>query len=69
MVKGDYYVGEDLDSMLEEILKQPSGLTQTIFEARKNIFPHQYLGELNGWTGIDRARKKIYKETGKILTR
>jgi len=69
MVKGDYYVGEDLDSMLEEILKQPSGLTQTIFEARKNIFPHEYLGELNGWTGMDRARKKIYKETGQIVTR
>lgn len=69
MVKGDYYVGEDLDSMLEEILKQPSGLSHIIFEARKNVFPHEYLGELNGWTGIDRARKKIYKETGMIVTR
>ena len=69
MMNGDYYVGEDLDAMLAEILKQPNGLTEIAFQARKNVYPHNYLGELNGWTGIDKARQKIYKTTGEIVTR
>lgn len=69
MMKGNYYIGQDLDAMLEEILHQPCGLTEMALEARSNLFPHRYLGEKNGRTGVDRERLKHYKLTGEILTR
>jgi holo-[acyl-carrier-protein] synthase len=62
-------IGEDLDAMLEEIKRQPNGLTELALEARSNVFPHRYLGEKMGWEGVDKARLKAYKETGKILIR
>lgn len=69
LVKGTYYVGEDLDAMLEEILDQPCNLTEIAIQARSNVFPHKYLGEKNGWNGVDKDRLKHYKLTGEILTR
>ena len=69
LIKGNYYIGEDLDAMLEEIKRQPNGLTELALEARSNVFPHRYLGEKMGWEGVDKARLKAYKETGQILTR
>lgn len=31
---------------------------------RKEIFPHRFLGELNGWSGIRKERKKLWLTTG-----
>ena len=41
-----------------------SPLIQELFDIRKSIFPHRFLGELNGWTGIRPERKKLFIATG-----
>lgn len=35
------------------------------YKIRFDIFPHRFLGELNGWEGIRKERKKIWLTTGK----
>ena len=37
--------------------------------ARYGAFPHQYLGEMNGWSGPDKERQKVYRDTGRIVLR
>jgi hypothetical protein len=69
LAKGHYYMGMDIDAMLENLLKCPSPLAEQMFEARKRVIPHHYLGELNGWTGVDQNRKRVFKETGMLLLR
>ena len=69
LINGHYYIGADIDKMLETMNKQPCSLTPIAFQARKNVFPERYLGELNGWSGVDKLRMKPYKATGQILTR
>jgi hypothetical protein len=69
LAEGHYYLGMDIDAMLENLLKCPSPLAQVMFEARARVIPHHYLGELNGWTGVDQKRKRVFKETGKLVVR
>ncbi len=69
LINGHYYIGADIDKMQESLDKQPCSLTPIAYQARANVFPHRYLGELNGWSGIDKERLKAYKQTGAILTR
>lgn len=69
LAAGDYYLGMDIDAMQENLLKQPCGLTHQMFEARRNVIPNHYLGEINGWDGVDKNRKRVYKETGRLLFR
>lgn len=66
---GRYYVGHDIDAMLEQINKVPSGLSPIAFAARRATIPNEYLGELNGWSGVDPERKRIYRDTGVVITR
>jgi hypothetical protein len=67
--KGRYYVGIDIDEMQEQLLRVPSDLTHLAFRARYHTLPHEYLGELNGWEGIDKKRKTIYRDTKQIALR
>jgi hypothetical protein len=67
--KGRYYVGIDIDEMQEQLLRVPSDLTAMAFKARHETLPHAYLGELNGWEGIDKNRKSIYRDTKQIALR
>ncbi len=69
MSKGRYYVGIDIDEMQEQLLRVPSDLTAMGFKARSETLPHRYLGELNGWEGIDKNRKTIYRTTRQIALR
>jgi hypothetical protein len=69
LAEGDYYMGMDIDSMLENLLKCPSPLAKIMFEARKHVIPANYLGEISGWNGVDKARKKVFKQTGLFLVR
>lgn len=39
-------------------------LWKQCYELRFEIFPHRFLGELNGWDGIRTERKKIWLTTG-----
>jgi hypothetical protein len=69
LVKGKYYVGIDIDEMQEQLFAQPCLLADLAFTARSEVLPNQYLGELNGWTGIDKSRKTIYRQTRQIVLR
>lgn len=67
--KGRYYVGIDIDEMQEQLLRVPSDFTHLAFKARYHTLPHEYLGELNGWEGIDKKRKSVYRDTREIALR
>ena len=44
---------------------QYSYLWEECYKLRKDIFPSRFLGELHGWDGIRKERKKIWLTTGK----
>lgn len=70
--KGRYYPGRDIDRQQYRIQRAEERIGKTLFdlwEARARVFPHQYLGELNLWSGIDKERCKIYQNTGRIVDR
>ncbi len=69
LATGRYYVGHDIDQMLRQLLDVQSGWTRSALDARFHTLPHQYLGEIYGWTGPDADRKRAYRDTGKILER
>lgn len=69
LTEGRYYVGRDIDAMQAQLSAVPSALTQSAFLARYSALPHGYLGELNGREGVDTARNRIYRDTGKIVER
>lgn len=67
---GRYYVGHDIDQMLEQLHHSPDNTMKfAAFQARSGAFDEAYLGERGGWDGIDKSRNKAYKEHGLILTR
>lgn len=65
LVSGRYYVGHDIDQMLEQLLrmKQP---VQPFFEARAAVIPAKYLGEQSGWGGVRKHLNTLYKNS-KVL--
>jgi hypothetical protein len=73
MERGHYYVGHDIDQMLEQVNKPEVDpeVRQLILRARSATLPHGYLGELpgNGWTGVDKARRLAYSSGGAVLPR
>lgn len=71
LVDGRYYVGHDIDVMLAQLSRPgvPSEISNRILKARSKAFPAEYRGELEGRTGVDSDRKKVYRDTGVILTR
>lgn len=48
----------------EASLPQYYGIYKECYELRKKIFPDRFLGELHGWTGIRKERKKMWLKTG-----
>lgn len=72
LVKGKYYVGHDIDEMQEQIRRYPfvnKATSRQLFSARKMALPRHYLGELNGWEGIDKQRMAAYRDRNKIVIR
>ena len=69
LVDGRYYVGHDIDGMQQQLITTPSNLTARAFAARRKTIPNEYLGELGGWVGVQADRKRIYRDTGQIITR
>lgn len=70
--KGRYYIGRDIDRQQHRILKAEAVLGEELselWEARSQVFQPKYLGEVNGWQGIDSARCKVYTQTKKIVDR
>lgn len=67
---GRYYVGHDIDQQLEQTGHHGSAdATTAIMAARHATLPHPYLGELGGWPGVDRPRRRAYIDTGEVLER
>ncbi len=64
MCNGGYYIGYDMDDMLEICKDSPITM-----RSRLASLPHNYLGEIGGWHGIDKARCKWYNTTGKVAIR
>lgn len=67
--KGMRYVGFHHDRQLGFIREYESNypendLWEELYEIRFDIFPHELLGELNGWTGIRPEKKKMFLTTG-----
>lgn len=48
----------------EQTLPEYQYLWDELFELRKSMFPKRFLGELNGWNGIRRERKKLWLQKG-----
>jgi hypothetical protein len=71
LVEGRYYVGHDIDQMLEQTTNDGVGreARERILEARAATLPHAYLGELNGWWGVDSDRKRTYRDERVLLVR
>ncbi|AGT12739.1 hypothetical protein PHELEMICH_3 [Mycobacterium phage Phelemich] len=66
---GRYYIGKDIDEQQEHLLAVPSDLTAVAFSARAGAFASKYRGEVGGWVGIDKARCRVYRDSGRIVTR
>lgn len=68
---GTRYNGFYADRQLEEIISYENrglkNLAQLCYEARRNSERNEYLGEINGWSGIRNRLKKHYIKTGEIL--
>lgn len=73
VAKGKYYVGHDIDLIQEQILKfeEEGRLTEeearVLWDARKEALPNQYLGELNGWVGVQKDRQKAFVKKQRIV--
>lgn len=69
LYKGSRYNGYYLDRMLEEIYameKQFPAVSKELIDIRLATCNRKYLGEVGGWRGIRKDKKKLYKETGII---
>lgn len=72
MNKGRYYLGRDIDRDQYRIRRAERYIGETLtplWDARATVFPHQYLGELNRWEGIEADRLKHYVRTGEVIDR
>jgi hypothetical protein len=73
LCEGKYYVGHDIDQMQEQIVRaystNDSQLPGELWQARQLALPHDYLGELNGWVGVDKARKGYYRTHHEVIVR
>jgi len=67
--RGDYYLGCDIDLMLEVAMEQDDKVRSIILGAREGIFPDEYLGEKHGWSIHDKPRLRVYRDTGDIVVR
>jgi hypothetical protein len=68
---GRYYVGHDIDELQETIDASDLGdyNKHWLYMARESVLPREYLGEFNGWHGVDKAANRLYRDTGLIYTR
>jgi len=61
-VKGHYYVGHDIDLYGNQLDFAPP----VWWEARADVFPHIFLGEAHGWSGVRSDLQRLYADDGLI---
>lgn len=71
LFKGTRYFGYYIDRFQDELIKckkngYDKGLIRELYEIRKEINPHEYLGELNDWNGIQKSRCKSWLLRGEF---
>lgn len=70
LYKGSRYYGYYVDRAQKEILTLEKNLPEAqdiwdlLWKARKAVIPNKVLGELNGWTGIQNKKFKLFLERG-----
>ena len=64
LTHGRYYVGHDIDDMQAKLAPD-----SVFWEGRRIGLDNAYLGELHGWTGVDKLRKQVYMLNGEVWTR
>lgn len=62
LCKGHYYVGHDID--MQQV--QLQGCRSSLLAARPKVFPHNVLGELNGWVGLRPNLSVCYRDKGLV---
>lgn len=65
---GRYYVGHDIDLMLEGVNRASEDTKGLLIRARRSL-PKDYRGELFGWDGRDRDAMHAYAQRGAIMVR
>jgi len=59
---GGYYPGASLDEELDYIaIAQKDFSFDEVFEVRRSLFPHQFLGEIGGWNGLRKEKFLVFK--------
>lgn len=72
LFKKSRYGGYHHDRQLEQLYAMQEGqladdqIADSLFELRSEIYPSVFLGEVNGWRGIRKERKKLFVEKGLI---
>lgn len=63
-----YYVDRQQEELiwLQERWPDMEDTWERFWELRKKHIPHEYLGELNGWSGIQKERCKAWAERGEF---
>lgn len=61
LTKGSYYVGHDIDAMMTQLAPG-----SPLWASRKAMIPAAYLGEVGGWHGVQKHRKRLYVTQGVI---
>lgn len=69
LTAGRYYVGYDIDAMMQQLDAVPSALTRRAFAARAKHIPVAYLGEYGGWRTVDKQRARAYRDRRQLLLR
>lgn len=74
MADGRYYNGKGIDDILAQLTVAEADWRvrphiKAVWEAREAVLPRAYLGEFNGWKGVDRHRGTHYVRTGEVISR
>lgn len=69
MCRGKFYSGRNLDRQQDRVaeVERLGHALPELWEAREKVFPHEYLGEIAGWPGVDNRRLLAYRDHGRML--
>jgi hypothetical protein len=67
VTEGRYYIGHDIDQMLDQLRKSPTRLDGVALIARGRSFEPHLLGEVSGWPGVRKPLNRLYRDTGRLL--
>lgn len=59
-VKGSYYVGHDIDLMLDQLRRVNTATAEMLLEARFASFDTRWLGEHCGWDGVRTELNRLF---------